>query len=72
MLFVRPQLRQRHLTSSQVPVEAAQIRAVEVDLYLPLIIVRAKIRLTYPHLIPLEYTIGSRLQNLRLVDRDIA
>ena len=57
MLFVRPQLRKTHLASSQVPVEAVLIRDVEVDLELPLIIIRAKIRLTNLHLIPLEYPI---------------
>ena len=71
LLFVRPQLRKSHLKSSQVPVEASQIRAVEVDLELPLIIILAKIRLTNLHLIPREYLIFIRFQILRLVDGNI-
>ena len=40
-----------------MPVEPAQIWAVEIDLKLALVVIRAKIRLTYLHLIPLERTI---------------
>ena len=72
LLFVRPQLRKSHLKSSQVPVEASQIRAiVEVDLELPLIIIRAKILFTNLHLIPPEYPFLIRVQILRLVDGNI-